>query len=491
MRELKSSPLVAETVQQAETTRVASGHGATFPATGLKRTRTASLKLRIVTIVMGVLSVAVIIGVVVIIHNAREAVRSELASSFNFARRVLTADAMTVRAITPGAELRQVLAALQHVRHLRVVVKHADGVSSVSDGLDVAPTRHAVPRWFLDLVAPTEQFVLRMPIVGPGTFRELVVEADPGDEVLEVWHDVKPVGAVLLVAALTTLILVYLGLSLGLRPLDRLLEGFERLEAGRFDVVLPEDGAAEVARVNRQFNRLVAELHRAAADNQRLARHLVSMQEDERRDVARELHDEFAPPLFGMRVALTTARSQLEASQAGMVEQQLDAVEAMVEQVQQHVRALLTRLRPLVLDELSLHDAVRALVDDWRRREPATTWTLVFDDVPEALSDTVAVTVYRVVQECLTNAARHASAALVSVRIQGLDGVGARPIRAPEGLRILVEDDGRGIASNVSHGFGLLGMQERVRALGGTLALRQPAGGGLRVEAVIMLEVAD
>ena len=193
---------------------------------------------------------------------------------------------------------------------------------------------------------------------------------------------------------------------------------------------------------------------------EQLTRLLLRSQEDERRRIARELHDEAGQVLTAVKIELDL-EGRTEAS--GMVARALS-----------QVRDLSNLLRPTVLDDLGLLPALRALAEDFSRRTRVEA-RLEAPDLTPGLSPEAEVAIYRVVQEALTNVARHAGARRVQVAVQ----------LEPESVRVRIEDDGHGVPGEITPHLGLLGMRERVSALGGTLELGGAAGSGLRVEAVI------
>jgi signal transduction histidine kinase len=193
---------------------------------------------------------------------------------------------------------------------------------------------------------------------------------------------------------------------------------------------------------------------------EQLTRLLLRSQEDERRRIARELHDEAGQVLTAVKIELDL-EGRAEAS-------------AMVGRALAQVRDLSNLLRPTVLDDLGLLPALRALADDFTRRTRVEA-RLATPEVTPGLSPEAEVAIYRVVQEALTNVARHAGARRVQVAIE----------LEPASVRVRIEDDGHGVPGGITPHLGLLGMRERVSALGGTLSLGGVAGAGLRVEAVI------
>jgi len=187
---------------------------------------------------------------------------------------------------------------------------------------------------------------------------------------------------------------------------------------------------------------------------------LLRSQEDERRRIARELHDEAGQVLTAVKIELDLD-GRREASE-------------MVARALAQVRDLSNLLRPTVLDDLGLMPALRALVDDFGRRARIETRL----EAPEAavgLPAEAEVAIYRVVQEALTNVARHAEARRATVRL-GVE---------PDWVRVRIEDDGHGAHGEIVPHLGLLGMRERVSALGGVIEVGNVNGAGMRVEAAI------
>jgi signal transduction histidine kinase len=199
-----------------------------------------------------------------------------------------------------------------------------------------------------------------------------------------------------------------------------------------------------------------------SAELEQLTRLLLRVQEDERRRIARELHDEAGQVLTAVKIEL-----ELEGrTEAG----------ALVGRALNQVRDLSNLLRPAALDDLGLLDALRALVDDFSARTRIQV-ALDLDAAPRKLPPEVEVVIYRVVQEALTNVARHARATAARVRL----------VTEPRDVRITVEDNGRGVAADASPHMGWLGMRERITALGGHLAIGAGAAHGVRLDAHIPL----
>jgi two-component system, NarL family, sensor histidine kinase UhpB len=333
-----------------------------------------------------------------------------------------------------------------------------------------------VPEWFASLVAP-RPVIERFRIIAAGykTAGEVIIVANPDDEIREIWDDWRELALVLILITLGVAVVVVVVVTEGLKPLQLLAHGLERLGEGDLDVSLSPVEDVELRRVGNRFNRLVASLNRVTDDNRLLVGRLMSLQEAERKEIAHELHDEFGPSLFGIRAELSSIAVLVRADppRRREIEERLRSVGQLVEQIQRINSRMLERLRPLVLHEMGLSAALSRMVDAWAERYPAIKWRrriAKLSDVPEP----VALAIYRAVQECLTNAVRHADARTVEVSLS----------RTAEGLRVCVRDDGRGLSDGSRFGFGLLGIAERARALGGAVEVTTPNGGGTLVELV-------
>jgi len=223
------------------------------------------------------------------------------------------------------------------------------------------------------------------------------------------------------------------------------------------------------------------ELAEALTENRRLSQRYLQIQEEERRFLARELHDELGQSLNAIKVDAVNIRAA--AGDLPEVSHSAQAIIDVSSKVYEVVRGLLRHLRPVALDELGLASAVQHSVDEWQRRHKGMDCVLSIDGEFEGLHEDVNITAYRFVQECLTNVARHARAQCVEVslrhRNEGTDS---------SRLEMFVDDNGRGVDPAVPRtGLGLIGLRERVEALGGVFEIAATPGSGTRVSAAIPL----
>ena len=215
---------------------------------------------------------------------------------------------------------------------------------------------------------------------------------------------------------------------------------------------------------------------------QLLARRLLHAQEDERRSVARELHDGLNQTLAMLGVEVSIALDQLPPS-ARVVRRQLQQVRIRVEQLSEEVRQISHRLHPALLEHLGLVSALRSYCSEFEEYRHIDV-LFVCEGSAEEIPFQIAVCLYRIVQEALGNAAKHANATEIVVTL-GLDD---------HEIKLSIADDGRGfdvIQPTENPGLGLISMEERARIVGGRFSIDSHMGGGTRVEVVVPAKEAS
>jgi two-component system sensor histidine kinase UhpB len=225
-----------------------------------------------------------------------------------------------------------------------------------------------------------------------------------------------------------------------------------------------------------------AKLAETLTENQRLALKYVDMQEHERKTLARDLHDELGQYVNAIKLDAVSIREAAE--DRPEISATAHTVIANADRVYEVLRGLIRQLRPVGLDELGLAAALENCANEWRSRLPATQIEMVCGADLDALAETRALVLFRLVQEALTNVARHSSATRVKIEI-------SRAASAP-GIDISIADNGRGAdLSAHRNGLGLIGMRERVAALGGSFAVSSVNGAaGFEVRAFLPLRDA-
>jgi two-component system, NarL family, sensor histidine kinase UhpB len=194
---------------------------------------------------------------------------------------------------------------------------------------------------------------------------------------------------------------------------------------------------------------------------------LTNVQEEERADLARELHDEIGPFLFAVSLDVSAMHQIAKEDVASRLAPRLEAIRDAVAHMQRHLKSILGRLRPTVLLDLGLAQAVDNLVDFWKGRNP----NIVFNTkiYPESFGEPLDESIYRILRESLSNALRHVGPSRIDVNIQ---------LETGDMVAVTVIDDGSGMKQPTPViGFGITGMQERVASLGGTLTVKNRMDG--------------
>ncbi|WGD54772.1 histidine kinase [Bradyrhizobium sp. CB1650] len=384
----------------------------------------------------------------------------------------------------PDAKLNQIARDLNRLRHVSIALRDADGNPLTPPRAEAEDDAHGPPAWFISLVHP-EQAAVSVPVSIHGKEGSLVITAHPNDEIAEIWDAIVTQLEVGSVIALALFLVTMTVVGRALEPLQALAQVMAELEGGRYGARVKPGGAPELAAICAKLNHLAATLGDAVEDKRRLAERAVSLQDQERKEIARELHDEFGPYLFSLR-AHAGALAKLSDGRAPNAEAVRKHGSAMLEQInalQQFNRRVLDRLRPVGLAELGLRQALESLSRLWRESHPDVAIKTTISPVLGVTGETADLTIYRIVQEALTNVFRHAGATSVDVVIEPVEqSDGARDGRGC--ARVRVSDNGRGMEPGQKLGFGLVGMRERILALGGTLNIASGAG-GVTVEALV------
>jgi signal transduction histidine kinase len=299
--------------------------------------------------------------------------------------------------------------------------------------------------------------------------------------------------AVVLVTAVMVAVSVRFDLSEALRRWTAPWERFQLDELPAVLVVLAAGLAWFAARRYRDAGRELhrrklaeAQLETALADNRRLSQQYVELQEAERKNLARELHDELGQYLNVIKLDAVGIRDG-RSGQGGLPHEGAEAIVANCDHIHTALAALIRQLRPVGLDDLGLSAALEHCVDTWRARLPQTHVRLDLSGDLDELDEALTLTVYRVVQEGLNNVAKHSSARHVRLSVARAKA----EFDDVDSIAITISDDGVGaITSATSTGLGLVGMRERVAALLGRLEVTTERGKGFQLSAEIPVRVS-
>ena len=439
-----------------------------------------SLRARLNTLVALVMVLGLFINIARLLLEAGPRVTAEDQSVVRLARgfvETLVSDLND--APDPEARLDQIVEGLKQLRHVSIT-RDPGPARRGPPAVPVPPSDSGeprqVPEWFVTLIHP-EQTTVGVPIAANGrALGSLVITSHPTDEIAEIWDGVITQIEVGSVIAAALLLLTMTVVNRALQPIQSLEDAITSIEAGHYDTRVAPGGSPELAAICGKLNHLASVLETAVEDKRRLAERVVSLQDVERKEIAHDLHDEFGPYLFALRAHASSLRQLADGSAPDLdaLRRHIGAISDQVNALQQSNRRVLERLRPVGLAELGLADALAALTRLWRETHPGVTIETAISPAPGARGETAELTIYRVIQEALTNVFRHARASHVAISVAP----------AAEATLVRICDNGEGLAADHRQGFGMIGMRERVLALGGTMSVVS-TNHGVEVEALI------
>jgi two-component system, NarL family, sensor histidine kinase UhpB len=448
----------------------------------------AALSLRLQINLIIAVMMTLFIGTLVYqqIEDTRSSVREETEGSNRVAIQLLTA----VSGVYEESGVRGMVSFLHQIGRIRandVSLYDPAGRLVYSSPVSAYKLGREAPAWYTALVAPRTGAAE----IGIGGGR-LVIQANSSRAVLDGWDSLIQllwVGAIAL-AVINLAVFWFAGRIL--RPLQIIVEGLRRMEAGDYGARLPALSGREGRLMSATFNRTAQAVadsvadRRAAAEardrlreNRELTQVIQSHIEEERRTIARELHDELGQSITAIRSFGLIIQQQAPPGNERVAEAARLVVDTAGD-MYEAVHEMIPRLRPFALDSFGLGDAVADLVANWRSRHTGVAILLqVIEPLPQ-LGATQSTCAYRILQEALTNAIRHAAAKQITV------SVGTET----DDLVVQVIDDGIGLDPGweQSGHYGVRGMRERAVASGGSLQLISGPKNGTQVVARLPLK---
>jgi two-component system sensor histidine kinase UhpB len=294
------------------------------------------------------------------------------------------------------------------------------------------------------------------------------IESYAEDEVREAWEEVQGFFVVQGLLFLAIYGAVHLLARRAVRPVGSILKGLNAIEEGDYDTQLPRFGLSELDRISAGINHLATSLEISRDEIRALTRHSLSIQEEERRSIAQEIHDEFGQNLTAIKMmsgAMVTNQSVRAKAD--------EEIQRLCDRLFGVVRSLMRRLRPMVLEDLGLKAAISDLRDHLLITSPHLEIIFHCDSALDELRGDTSLELYRIIQEALTNTLRHSG---------GTQSIISIDEKAPEKIQLIIKDNGKGMSqSTVRRGFGLLGMRERVASLQGHFKLINRPEQGLEI----------
>lgn len=440
------------------------------------------LRRRLVAAISLVMVVTLAIGLVLTYAHARRKVDVEMNAAMIGGRHIVEREVEELDATPESSrDLPGLVRVFNGHRHIHARLVDEAGTVLYASTLDASEAE--VPALLLKVLGGPTQVYRRKVSLGRGQHGAVILETDARSEVGEVSGDAALDLIVLVILFVLVLIAVNAILTRALASFGALSLAFEKIGRGDYEARVAETGPPEFARLSRNCNDMARQLGRMDAHAKRLGLQLSTVQEEERAELARNLHDEVSPRLFAVDVDAAAIRdhgANLPGEAGSGIAARAAAIREAVAEMKAQVRLLLGRLRPPEAPDLGLADAVEDLVARARIRHPGVEIQASIACEPE--DGALATLLHGLVREALSNALQHGRPRSVTIDLAEDSGA----------ITARILDDGGGLSSARSprtahlRGFGVLGMRERVEARGGRFTFRERSDcKGVLVEAVL------
>ncbi len=428
-----------------------------------------NLRFRLNLVVVLMMLLIATAGIVFSVISARHSVEKEINTSIKTTINMLDMELRELKyKPEPKKYVAHLLSQLEQQRHLSIRLQ-PKLLTTTSTTKHQSAGIERVPSWFINLVRPEPQTETRAIQIHNLKY-QLVLRENPDDEIYEAWGEAQGLFYLLALQSFLVWILCHFILGQALKPLPALLKGIQRIESGDYTLRLAEFSLPEYKQITDAFNHAMESLAIKTAENHLLTQHSLNLQEQERQTLARELHDELAQSLTGIKgIASSIQVSYPQSKQA------IDTILMICDDVFLVVRSMMRRLRPSSLDELGLTVSLQELVNDWKQINPDTQINLDMTSQQPKFNEAKNIHLYRILQESLSNISRHAQATQVEINIQS----------TPSNLHLSISDNGSGFDNKTTQGFGLLGIRERIESLNGTLQINSQLGHGTKLTVII------
>jgi two-component system sensor histidine kinase UhpB len=409
-----------------------------------------------------------LLGGAITIWHAKNVTEEEVTSSISMAKQLIKLGFSQ----SPKVELNESdwlphLASLEETRHLSIQLKLSSGTTTNFPQKKCPKKQQLPPQWFINLVSGDYATAEHIVTTQDGQQQTFIIKADPLDEMTEVWQESVTFFGILCLLILSTFLAINLAFNKALKSIAVIVKSLKVIETGQYGQKLPEFSTTEYASLAKAINHMTDVMAKTQQQNRALTQHSSEIQEEERRRLSQELHDELGQSLTAIKVMAVTANHE---------KSDTTKITASISQVCDHliavVRNMMHQLHPLILTDLGLKAALEDIVHQWADRNPGISIEIDCTDDVSQLEDKITIQIFRIIQECLTNISRHAEAKQVKIEI----------FYTQKMVHLIVADNGQGCnVETSSTGFGLRSMQERVKILGGELHIQSGLNKGMTI----------
>ena len=426
-----------------------------------------SFKLRLILIVNTLLIISIFLSLILIVLNSAENTKSEILSSKQLASYAIKQSIQKNPEYIKFLEQDQRLgiSELITVRHLLIEYYNKNDLL-LETNLSQNVMNKSTPVWFSFLLSWKQNQnygaeIIPLNISGKD-IGYIKLTPDPTSEFNEIWEQFKSSLLVTIIFIILINVSIFIIFSRILSPINQLIFSFDRLAKKQFNVSVPLPKIIEFNALAKKFNAMARQLKKNNEEILRLNRAIVNIQEDEKKSISRDLHDDFAQSLAAIQAEAFVAT---ENESRAFKDKQLKKIISTSKSMIQDLRTLLRRLNLGIIDEVGIESALNDLIDQWIKKNNQKNVMLEINisEKLDSLDKRQIVNLYRIVQECLTNISKHSDSKKTSISIteQGDD------------LEIIIRNNGIRKSKIETSGLGLLGMRERVATLNGSFSAKR------------------
>jgi len=422
-----------------------------------------SLKSKLLIYINSLLLIATLIGLLTILMVTQKNVREEVLSTMTLAEFAIEQGVKK----NPDFYLFQRedsdlgFSELSEIRHLKIQFFNNQDIllEETSNTLDeIKPP----PYWFIFLIEKLSEeiFFSKINIDQRGEMTGyILIKPEPIYEYAEIWQQIKVglwiIGAFLILINIVVLILF----SHMIKPINKIIEGFEKLEAGNYKSKINKSNILELDIIGKKFNSMINNLRQSNDKIHKLSQNLINVQEQEKSELARDLHDELGQSLTALQAeAASISKSTKKSSRDDAIFNVIQLSKNMM----LSTREIIKKLNLGLIEDLGLESALIDLFENWKRRFKGVKFEYKIEDKAlRKITKQETAHLYRIFQEALTNIAKHSEPKNIKITVKSLD--------RGNKTRILISNDG--IKSNLANneGLGLIGIAERVDQINGSL----------------------
>ena len=423
-----------------------------------------SLKFRL-NLLITLLSLAFILVVgSILVNDTRTSIRERVEAASRVTVQlldtVIISSALNPEYGQTDKVLQSFLQSLGYVRSSHIVLYDISGNVLYTSPPSTYKADVQAPKWFEKMVQPPVETVERR--IRYGT---LVVSSSAAGSIREAWSGFRQLMWVGLFFFVLLNLMVYALLSHSLKPIKPILTSINRMERGDLSTRLPTFTLPEFNRIGHSLNRMAESLamERQLEENRQLTQLIQTHIEDERRSLARELHDELGQYVTAIKTFAVAIANKAKDKSPDIAANAQTIVGA-ANQIYEGMHSIIRQLRPGALDNLGLSETLRDAMHYWQTLHASVRFELKLNGQLDDLGESLNINVYRIVQESINNALKHAQAKSIEVSLTLLENE----------LQLLIKDDGVGMnlaSVDQSQHFGLLGIRERVQGFHGSFSL--------------------